>query len=179
MKKVSMILALDENDGLWKGNDLPWRIKEDMKYFKEKTIWNTQEKNAVVMGRKTWESIPEKFKPLPKRLNIILSRSFDNWEQEWKVLKYKSLEVAIEELSWRDDIWVIFIIGWAQIYNYALWEDLVDTIYLTRVKWDYKCDVFVDFVAEDPKLERISCSEWKQEWKHKFRFEVYRRKERG
>ena len=56
---------------------IPWRIKNDLKFFKQITsnVTNNEKRNAVIMGRKTWESIPDKFRPLPNRLNIVLTRT--------------------------------------------------------------------------------------------------------
>ena len=70
-----IIVAHDLNQGIGTDNQLPWHCAEDMAYFKSLTIGN--QKNAVIMGRKTWESIPEKFRPLPNRLNIVLSKNRD------------------------------------------------------------------------------------------------------
>jgi dihydrofolate reductase len=66
-KNIIIILASDEKNGIGKNGILPWRLKSDMAYFKEVTTTTLSEKkiNALIMGRKTWESIPEKFRPLP------------------------------------------------------------------------------------------------------------------
>ncbi len=72
----SIIVAIDEQRGIGKANSLPWHIKADMQHFKEITT-KTQDPNklnACIMGRNTWESIPKNFRPLPDRVNIILSR---------------------------------------------------------------------------------------------------------
>ncbi len=195
MKKINIILALDSKNGLWKDGDLAWRIREDMKYFKQITtdpLSNfppkgeriTQKQNAVIMGRKTWDSIPEKYKPLPGRINAILSRSFNYEDNFWEICKYSSLESSIEHLESREDVEDIFVIGGAQIYNLALQKNVVDTIYLTRVEGDYNCDVFLNIekkgeniVYEDMEFKSVSKSEWKENKKGiKFRFEVYKRK---
>ncbi len=175
MKKIHMILALDSNNGLWKDWDLAWRIPEDMKYFKEITTGEWDTKNAVIMWRKTWDSIPEKFRPLPWRINAILSRSYTPEDNYWNICKYSSVESSIEKLSKRDGVADIFILWGAQIYNYVLEKNLVDTMYLTRVKWNFDCDVFVDIDFD--QFEEESIWEW-QESKNgiKFRFEVYTRK---
>ena len=74
MKNFSIIVAIDDKNWIWKNNDLAWRISADLKNFKKITTNSENwKKNAVVMWRKTWESIPEKFKPLPDRKNFILS----------------------------------------------------------------------------------------------------------
>ena len=75
--KFDLIVAADQNLGIGLNGDLPWKLKGDLKYFRNLTI-QTQDRNkinAVIMGRTTWESIPDKFRPLPNRLNIILSNS--------------------------------------------------------------------------------------------------------
>ena len=191
MKKLSMILALDSKDGLWKDGDLAWRISEDMKYFKEVTTWTIpsafqaaslkskgsieKKQNAVVMWRKTWDSIPEKYRPLPGRINAILSRSYTPEDDYGNICKYSSFESAVEKLSKREDVNDIFIIWGAQIYNLALKSDVLETLYLTRVEWDYDCDVFMDI--DFSQFDQDSIWEWQESKKGiKFRFEVYKRK---
>ena len=173
--EINIILALDEQNGLGKDWDLAWRIREDMQYFKEITTWDSSKQNAVIMWRKTWDSIPEKYRPLPDRINCILSRKFDFEDNFWNICKYNSFESAIDKLSAREDVWNLFIIWWAQIYNEALKMDNLAKIYLTRVKWNYDCDVFVDFNEKD--FELIENSDWKKNKKGiEFKFEVWKRK---
>jgi len=73
--RLQMIVAATESLGIGINGGLPWRIKRDMKFFKDKTTetHETGKLNAVIMGRKSWESIPAKFRPLPGRLNIVIS----------------------------------------------------------------------------------------------------------
>jgi len=173
--EISIILALDEQNGLGKDWDLAWRIREDMQYFKEITTWDSSKQNAVIMWRKTWDSIPEKYRPLPDRINCILSRKFEFEDNFWNICKYNSFESAIDKLSAREDVWNLFIIWWAQIYNQALKMDNLAKIYLTRVKWNYDCDVFVDFNEKD--FELIENSDWKKNKNGiEFKFEVWKRK---
>jgi len=68
--KVSLIVAIDLEGGIGKNNDLMWHLPSDMKFFKE-----TTKNQIVVMGRKNFDSIPEKYRPLPNRLNVILTRN--------------------------------------------------------------------------------------------------------
>ena len=68
--KVSLIVAMDKNRGIGKNNDLMWHLPNDMRFFKETTAHQ-----LVVMGRKNYDSIPEKYRPLPNRKNIILTRN--------------------------------------------------------------------------------------------------------
>ena len=72
-----IILACDINNGIGKNNKLPWKIKEDMEYFKTKTTYSEYPdyKNVVIMGYNTWISIPNKFRPLKGRINIIITKN--------------------------------------------------------------------------------------------------------
>ena len=69
---ISIIVAVDENNVIGKDNTLIWHLPADMKYFKEKTTGH-----CVITGRKNYESIPEKFRPLPNRTNIVITRTSD------------------------------------------------------------------------------------------------------
>lgn len=181
MKKINIILALDEKNGLGKDWYLAWRIKEDMKYFAKITthtqFLTSKEgsfQNAVIMWRKTRDSIPEKFRPLPNRINCILSKKCKIEDNFWKIRKFSSFDKAIKKISQDKNIWEIFVIWWAQIYNLALQNPNLWKIYLTRVKWDFDCDVFVNLDLENFNL--IENSEWKKNKKWiEFRFEVYER----
>ena len=77
MIPFNIIVAVDSKNGIGKKGNLPWSFSADMKRFKEitSTTKDKSKQNAVVMGRKTWNSIPEKFRPLPGRLNLVLTRS--------------------------------------------------------------------------------------------------------
>ncbi len=70
MTKVSLIVAMDRNRGIGRDNDLMWHLPNDMRFFKE-----TTENQIVVMGRKNYDSIPEKYRPLPNRENVILTKT--------------------------------------------------------------------------------------------------------
>jgi dihydrofolate reductase len=108
--------------------------------------------NAVIMGRKTWDSIPERFRPLKGRLNIVLSRSYlgpsrsffaKQWEgsaNDREPYKVSSLSMALTALSLRKDVGKVFVIGGAQIYKTALEDMHTKRILLTRVLTDFECD---------------------------------------
>lgn len=112
--------------------------------------------NAVIMGRKTWDSIPTKFRPLKGRLNIVLSRSFDDSPQEpsnaeTDLVKASSLEQAVNYLRRKPQgtLGRVFVIGGGQIYASAL--DMVETrrILLTKVMSDFECDTFFSLKLSD------------------------------
>ncbi|USN58772.1 MAG: dihydrofolate reductase [Candidatus Peribacteria bacterium] len=179
-QNFSMILAVDDHNGLGRNNDLAWKLKAEMKYFKETTT-NTKDLgklNAVVMGRRTWESIPAKFRPLPNRINCILSRSLNSESTDSQiddfVLYFQSLDHCLKELQKKDNIEEIFIIGGGQLYNSVLRDPRLKTIYITRVHGDHHCDVFFDGVPDDFTLETES--EAQEENGVTFRFQVWKRK---
>ena len=124
--KMAMIVAMDEDGCIGKQGDLPWRLKSDMIRFK--TLTEADGFNAVIMGRKTWDSLPDSFRPLPERVNIVMSRDA-NWSHEdADVALYhgRAIEIAYAEAC--DECWVI---GGAQIYEMFL--DRVDEIHITTV----------------------------------------------
>ena len=125
---ISAIVAMDENNGIGFNGQLLEKIPEDLRRFK----LLTQEK-IVVMGRKTWESLPKK--PLPDRLNIIISNKI-------KIIDTFTISMSIEEIKSRleyasknqDEEW--FIIGGGQIYNELL--PFCDRIYITKIYKKYE-----------------------------------------
>jgi dihydrofolate reductase len=125
---ISIIVAVDPNNVIGLKNDIPWKCKEDMKLFKERTTGST-----VIMGRKTWESLPRR--PLPNRLNVVLTSTglYDEWRD---ILCYPSLELAIKEHK------NAFIIGGEQVYKKALELDIVDRIIMTKIHKCYEGDRF-------------------------------------
>ena len=178
MKNFSLILAVDDKNWLWKDGDLAWRIPEDMKYFKQitTTTYCENSENAVVMGRKTWDSIPEKFRPLPGRMNCILSSSgTKKWEKiADHTYKFDSLHACMKFVSKRKEIEHIFIIWGSQLYNSVLDHPKLQRIYLTQVSWDYECDVFFDGIPENFKL--VSKSQDKIHKWAEYTFLVYKKK---
>ena len=102
--KIHLIWAQDQNGGIGKDRKLPWHIPEDLINFKKLTLNST-----IVMGRKTWRSLP--VKPLPDRRNIVLSSNSIS-----DVESYYSIKQCIEILH-KDDVEKIFVIGGAQIFR--------------------------------------------------------------
>ena len=132
--KLAMIVAMDEDGCIGRGNELPWRLSSDMTRFKRLTEGDGF--NAVIMGRKTWESLPSSFRPLPERLNIVMSRD-TGWE-------YEGAENALYpgraiEIAYADGCEECWIIGGSQIYEMFL--DRVDEIHLTTVHTSQSGDV--------------------------------------
>lgn len=133
MKKppiISLIVAAARNGAIGKDGQMLWHLPEDMRYFREVT-----QGKSVIMGRKTWESLPERFRPLPGRKNIVISRQL-NYPVNGAHL-VASLEAALRESSEEAEV---FIIGGAQVYQDAL--PFAHRVYLTQIDADYEADVF-------------------------------------
>merc|ERR1719287_132679 len=131
-----------------------------MAYFKKVTTVGDKAsgKNAVVMGRKTWESIPEKFRPLPDRVNVVLTTKASDpgfvspYPED--VLVAPSVTAATEMLSARDGVAEIFVIGGAAAYKEAVEMPTCEKIFITRVAKDLECDAF--FPAFDETQFRVA-----------------------
>ena len=123
---MAMIVAMDEDGCIGRGEGLPWRLASDMARFKQLTEGGGF--NAVIMGRKTWDSLPDSFRPLPERLNIVMSRD-TGWEADGAETALYSGRAI--EISYADGCEECWIIGGAQIYQMYL--DRVDEIHVTTV----------------------------------------------
>lgn len=134
---ISIIVAIAQNGTIGDKNALLWHIKEDMRFFR-----TTTSGHPVIMGRKTFESLGSK--PLPKRKNIVITRSDVEFEGAFVA---HSLEEAI---AMTDDDAEVFIMGGAQIYAQAL--DIADRMYITRVERDYEGDT---------SFPEVDYSKWK------------------
>ena len=180
MLSFSMILAVDERWWIWRSGDLAWKLKDDMKYFKELTTYNKDLSllNAVIMWKNTWESLPAKYRPLPDRINCILSKSIKKESKNSKandfVLYFNDFDHCLRELSEKDNVWKVFVIWWAQVYNSSLNHEFLDKIYLTKLVWDYSCDVFFDWIPDNFELEAET--DEKEQNDIKFKFQIWKKK---
>jgi dihydrofolate reductase len=160
--KFNLIVALCKNNGIGINNRLPWSIKEDMAFFSKTTIG--QKNNAVIMGRKTWESLPKKYQQtgLPFRDNFILSSSLsldtliDNTKENQEnqnnniIKSFENIDNLINYLNNinknYDELWVI---GGSEIYNSFLKRDLINKCVISFIDKKYECDAFF------PQLDKI------------------------
>jgi dihydrofolate reductase len=151
MISFSIIVAADSKLGIGKNDGLPWHLPADLKHFKEITSSESSDKrrNVVVMGRKTWESIPEKFRPLANRLNVVISRQ-THLILPAGVVQATSLEGALNFLREKDGFHIgeVFVIGGAQIFSQAVVHPACDKIYLTRIEQEFECDAFFPDVLQ-------------------------------
>ena len=134
MLRVHLIFARAANGVIGRDGTLPWHLPEDMAHFKRTTAGC-----PVIMGRKTWDSLPPKFRPLPRRTNVVVTRQ-ENWS-ETGAQPARSLAEALsfcEQLvPAASDVWVI---GGAQIYVQAL--PLADTAVITEINTPFEGDAF-------------------------------------
>jgi dihydrofolate reductase/thymidylate synthase len=136
---LSIVVASDETGGIGKDGMLPWRLPEDMHHFKILTTTAPVGKvNAVIMGRRTWKSLP--IHPLPHRVNIVVSTTMQNSRDD--VLVCKDLDNALETIKIIDNLYKVFIIGGSRLYTEALLRPECRHVYLTHVRGQFDCDVF-------------------------------------
>jgi len=173
MKPFSIIVAFDSGYGIGKSGNLAWSLSADLKHFKEITMAVTDpaKKNALIMGRKTWESLPAKFRPLPGRANMVLSKNGLLSLPEG-VLSAPSLDEALDQLT-LPLIENIFVIGGAQIYADAIRHPLCQKLFVTHVQGTYDCDTFFPPISQ--QFFPISASESLKEGDISFHFSNYLR----
>jgi dihydrofolate reductase len=155
-----IIVAVDNKNGIGKHGKLPWHLPEDMAHFKQitKRVQDPLKRNAVVMGRKTWDSIASKFRPLPDRLNIVLSHQQSLGLPE-DVLLFHNLESALDHFSAYRAQWCVetfFLIGGASLYQQVLTRDACRRIYLTKIYADFNCDTFFPEISNDFSCQQAS-----------------------
>lgn len=163
--RVIIIAAVAENRAIGRNNDLIWNLPDDMAFFSRSTKGHT-----VITGRKNYESIPEKYRPLPGRKNIVVSRNSD-YSAPGSVVS-TSLQTALE-LASQDNPDVVFIIGGGQIYKEAMESGLVTELFITHVHEDFEADVF--FPEVDYGLwNKVSASFHPKDERHPHSFTITR-----
>lgn len=165
MVPFSIIVAIDEENGIGRQGQLPWRIPGELKHFREITVGGGQ--NAVIMGEVTWLSLPEKFRPLPQRQNIVLSQTTTAYPGAKSA---GSFDEAFTLVTGSDKV---FIIGGASVYKQAIALENCQELFITRVKGGHSCDVFFPPIPSD--FTQISKGEPITEDKETFWFEHYQR----
>lgn len=137
----SIIVATDVGNGIGVKNRLPWSIRSDLEFFKTMTSWAPPEKyNVVIMGRNTYESLPKSVRPLPGRMNVVITQN-RNYPSH-NISCFPSLEQALSHISLDRTVHRVFVIGGTQLYQSALLHHKLDSIYLTRVITTTECDCF-------------------------------------
>ncbi|MBE9525358.1 MAG: type 3 dihydrofolate reductase [Proteobacteria bacterium] len=170
--KISLITAMAENRVIGINNKLPWHLPADLAWFKQNTL-----NKPIVMGRKTWESLP--FRPLPGRVNIIVSRNEDYQPLNTKnkiveeALVVDSVNSAIKKAE-SENLSELVFIGGAMLYEQVL--NKVDTLYLTLVKEDFDGDSWfpeIDFTQWQESFHQDNEPDEKNP--HHYSFKIYQR----
>lgn len=158
MRRFSIVVAADEASGIGKDGQLPWRLAGDMAYFKKLTTEppDSGRRNAVIMGRKTWDSIPARFRPLPERINVVISNNTALPLPDG-VIRAGSLDHALQAVDEIAAVGRIFVIGGGEIFRQAIAHPRLESVYLTRVHTTLECDTF--FPPMPAGLRLVSQSE--------------------
>ncbi|HEY4622185.1 MAG TPA: dihydrofolate reductase [Gaiellaceae bacterium] len=128
--KLSIVAAIARGGVIGRDNTIPWRIREDMERFRALTTGH-----AVVMGRRTWDSLPDRFRPLPGRRNVVVTRNLE-WSAEGAE-RAGSLAGALELVEGESQV---FVIGGAELYAQAL--PLAGELLLTEIDAEVEGDTF-------------------------------------
>ena len=178
-----MIVAVDSKFGIGKNNTLPWHLPKEFAHFTRTTSKVSQDgkKNAVIMGRLTWNSIPAKFRPLPNRLNFVLSRSLS--EAPEGAILCGTLGDALEKLAtapYAEEVEKVFVIGGTTVYKEAIALPECHRLYVTKLDKDFECDTFFpqvdDAVFHESSDPDVDSSE-REEKGIKYKIFVYDRNE--
>ncbi|HZX74683.1 MAG TPA: dihydrofolate reductase [Cyclobacteriaceae bacterium] len=157
---ISLIAALTQNHVIGKNNDLPWHLPDDMKYFMQ-----TTKGHVVIMGRKNYESLPAKFRPLPDRMNIVVTRQKNFLAPGCTMVNSLEAGVRIAESAKEKEL---FIIGGAEIFKLAL--PIANRLYLTEIKTNIDGDTFFPEFDKATWKESSRKPHLKDE-RHKFDFD--------
>ncbi len=138
--QINLIYARADNGIIGKDGVMPWHLPEDLAHFKELT-----QGRPVIMGRKTWDSLPERFRPLPDRINIVVTRQ-EVWQQEG-AKPATSLEDALQIAGQSAD--TVWVMGGAQIYAQAL--PLAHRVEVTEIHREFEGDVYAPTLGPEWK----------------------------
>lgn len=175
MIPFDIVVAMDLDSGIGKKGILPWRLSGDLRHFKQLTsqTQNPSKNNIVMMGRKTWDSLPKKFRPLPQRINLVLTHNknlkfpqgvltADNFESGLGLLDGPALQKRIE---------TVFVIGGGEVFQAALKDPHCCKIYVTQILGRFGCDTF--FPEFKSRFKEVSHSQTFTENSLQYYFALY------
>ncbi len=154
-----LIVAVDRRGGMARDGGMPWHLPADLKWFKRQTAGDGVVMNRVVMGRRTWESLPERYRPLPGRVNLVMTRQTDYLAEGAE--RVTSLDEALAATPEGAELWVV---GGAEIYALALADPRCGRVLVTEIDADFDCDVHfpsragLRLVSEEPAAEDAGLS---------------------
>lgn len=164
---ISLIAALTKNRVIGKNNNLPWHLPDDMKYFMQ-----TTKEHHVIMGRKNYESIPEKFRPLPNRTNIVVTRQKNFTAPGCHIVH--TLEAGID-MARSEGEKELFIIGGSEIYDLGM--AYAEQLYLTEIDTTIEGDTYFPSINKE-EWEELSRTHHEADARHAYSFDfvVYKKK---
>lgn len=174
--KLSLVAAACDGMGIGKNGSLPWQLRKEMAFFKKLTTECPRGKrNAVIMGKNTWLSIPPKLRPLANRLNIVISTTLPACDDGSYVV-VRSFDAAVNACADTKDLERVFVIGGCKVYDDALSSPSLSRVYLTRIHAVYDCDTFFPNFNADA-FRKIQCSdiptEVQEEDGVRYTYEIY------
>lgn len=143
---IYIVVAIDQNRGIGKNGILPWHLKDDMRFFKEITLKTKDltKQNMVIMGRTTWESIPQNHRPLSGRINVVLSsnKNFNALGATVCASIQQALDIADKTVE------TVFMIGGGMVFKNCIQEDWLTGMYITKIDRSFDCDTFFPEIPE-------------------------------
>ncbi|XP_043833129.1 dihydrofolate reductase [Dromiciops gliroides] len=182
VRPINCIVAVSQNMGIGKNGDLPWPpLRNEFKYFQKMTTTPSVEgkQNLLIMGKKTWFSIPEKNRPLKNRINLVLSRELKEPPPGAHYLA-KSLDDALDLLKLpelADKVDMIWVVGGSSVYKEAMKKSGHQRLFVTRILQEFESDTF--FPEIDPKKYKLLpeypgvLTDIQEEKGIRYKFEVY------
>jgi dihydrofolate reductase len=161
--EISAIAALSRNRVIGRDNDLPWKLPDDMRFFME-----TTKGHHVIMGRKNYDSLKGKFKPLPDRTNIIITRQKNLQAPGCIILN--DIEAAVD-VARKNSETECFIIGGSEIYKLAM--PLTTRLYLTEIDAEIDGDTFFPSIDKS-RWQEVSRTHHNADERHKYAFDFVR-----
>lgn len=178
MKEFNIIVAISKkNNGIGLKNKLPWNLKKDLLNFKRLTTNSetneeyNHNKGIVIMGRNTWESLPDSVKPLPDRVNIIISNTIKSLDNYIHTSVQKSLDDALIFCNKYYKNLNIWVIGGERLYKEAIKHEYCANLYVTEIYENYDCDTYFPDINEN--FIKTNVSRFHQENNNYFRYITY------
>jgi len=163
---IKLIVAKANNDVIGKDNDLIWHLPADMRFFTQST-----KGHVVIMGRRNWDSIPLKYRPLFGRVNAVVTRNTEFSHPDCDT--FNSVESSIEYYQKNNPELDIYIIGGGQIYDYSIKNNLVDEMLITFIDHSYEGDTWFP-TFEESEWTKEMIMDYKKDDKNPHDFKVFR-----
>ena len=154
---IEIVVAADAENGIGKRGEIPWHLPGDLRFLKRITseTRDPARRNAVLMGRVTWETIPAKWQPLPGRLNAVVTRQ-PGYVVPEGVIVAAGIEEAIHAIAAHDDVERLFCLGGGEIYRQVIAMPRCRVVHLTRVEGGHGCDAFFPSIPDAYRLAHAS-----------------------